>query len=178
MRFPATAPVSFLIFELRFPICDGTGRAPACADESPKLDERGAAPRRPAKSQIEHIYMGSWQTSNALALQASRCGSVTHRLHQPSLRAQRVEAAAAGALASARAIAPSCQAMLRALARQSHFRHPWLNSQSRPRCLQEVKGASPSGTAIFSECRAPVCNSERPAWDREVLAHLLPPWER
>jgi len=27
-----------------------TGRAPACADESPKLDERGAAPRRPAKS--------------------------------------------------------------------------------------------------------------------------------
>src|SRR5438876_10835651 len=28
---------------------------------------------------------GSWQTSNALALQASLCGSVTHRLHHPSL---------------------------------------------------------------------------------------------
>ena len=25
---------------------------------------------------------GSWQTSNALALQASQCGSITHRLHQ------------------------------------------------------------------------------------------------
>ncbi len=27
------------------------------------------------------IFLGSWQTSNALALQASLCGSVTHRLH-------------------------------------------------------------------------------------------------
>src|SRR5437762_747564 len=31
---------------------------------------------------------GSWQTSNALALQASLCGSVTHRLHHPSLGTQ------------------------------------------------------------------------------------------
>src|SRR5437667_1542423 len=32
--------------------------------------------------------LGSWQTSNALALQASLCGSVTHRLHRPSLEEQ------------------------------------------------------------------------------------------
>ena len=32
---------------------------------------------------------GSWQTSNALALQASLCGSVTHRLHQFQLRETR-----------------------------------------------------------------------------------------
>src|SRR5947207_2122782 len=31
-----------------------------------------------------HFNLGSWQTSNALALQASLCGSVTRRLHQPS----------------------------------------------------------------------------------------------
>jgi len=30
------------------------------------------------------LHLGSWQTSNALALQASLCGSVTHRLHPPS----------------------------------------------------------------------------------------------
>ena len=52
-----------------------TSRAPACAAESPKLSLPGAAPGRLA-------ILGSWQTSNALALQASQCGSVTHRLHQ------------------------------------------------------------------------------------------------
>src|SRR6185503_4553866 len=36
-----------------------------------------------------HQFMGSWQTSNALALQASLCGSVTHRLHQFLLRETR-----------------------------------------------------------------------------------------
>src|SRR6185503_3870117 len=47
------------------------------AAESPKLSSLRAARRQPA------IFMlGSWQTSNALALQASLCGSVTHRLHQ------------------------------------------------------------------------------------------------
>ena len=34
-------------------------------------------------------FSGSWQTSNALALQASLCGSVTHRLHQFQLRETR-----------------------------------------------------------------------------------------
>src|SRR6266404_8335493 len=36
-----------------------------------------------------HFHLGSWQTSNALALQASLCGSVTHRLHQFQLRETR-----------------------------------------------------------------------------------------
>src|SRR5206468_548455 len=36
-----------------------------------------------------HFLLGSWQTSNALALQASLCGSVTHRLHQFQLRETR-----------------------------------------------------------------------------------------
>src|SRR2546429_8151057 len=51
--------------------------------ESPKLSSLRAARRQPA------IFMGSWQTSNALALQASLCGSVTHRLHQFQLRETR-----------------------------------------------------------------------------------------
>ena len=54
------------------------GRAPACAAESPKLSLPGAAPGRLANFHS----LGSWQTSNALALQASLCGSVTRRFHQ------------------------------------------------------------------------------------------------
>jgi len=34
------------------------------------------------------IFMGSWQTSNALALQARLCGSVTRRFHQFQLRGE------------------------------------------------------------------------------------------
>src|SRR6266511_2526220 len=52
-------------------------RAPACAAESPKLSLPGAAPGR-----LASFSLGSWQTSNAPALQAGLCGSVTHRLHQ------------------------------------------------------------------------------------------------
>src|SRR5260221_13376872 len=47
VRFPATAP-----FHSRFPSRPSNSRAA----ESPKLSLLGAAPRRPAKSQIEHIY--------------------------------------------------------------------------------------------------------------------------
>ena|SRR6266516_1467166 len=36
-----------------------------------------------------HFHLGSWQTRNALALQASLCGSVAHRLHQFQLRETR-----------------------------------------------------------------------------------------
>jgi len=46
--------------------------------------------------------LGSWQTSNALALQASLCGSVTHRLHQPSPAAMRRAKAAAPQLGERR----------------------------------------------------------------------------
>ena len=52
-------------------------RAPACAAESPKLSMPGAAPGRLAN----YHFWGSWQTSNALALQASSYGGGTHRLH-------------------------------------------------------------------------------------------------
>ena len=54
------------------------------AAESPKLSSLRAARRQPAI-----FILGSWQTSNALALQASLCGSVTHRLHQFQLRETR-----------------------------------------------------------------------------------------
>src|SRR5881394_1468017 len=54
------------------------------AAESPKLSLLRAARRQPAI-----FILGSWQTSNALALQASLCGSVTHRLHQFELRETR-----------------------------------------------------------------------------------------
>ena len=50
-------------------------RAPARAAEPPNLSMPGAAPGRLAN------FMGSWQTSNALALQASSYGGGTHRLH-------------------------------------------------------------------------------------------------
>src|SRR5438034_8864748 len=54
------------------------------AAESPSLSSLRAARRQPAI-----FHLGSWQTSNALALQASLCGSVTHRLHQSQLRETR-----------------------------------------------------------------------------------------
>ena len=49
------------------PIFNSLGRAPARAAEPPNLSMPGAAPGRLANFQ----FMGSWQTSNALALQAS-----------------------------------------------------------------------------------------------------------
>ena len=61
MQLPATAPI---------PQAERQHAA-----ESPKLSLLRAARRQPAN------FQGSWQTSNALALQASLCGSVTHRLH-------------------------------------------------------------------------------------------------
>src|SRR6185295_20032541 len=52
------------------------------AAESPKLSLLRAARRQPAI-----FILGSWQTSNALALQASLYGTVTHRLHHfPNFR--------------------------------------------------------------------------------------------
>jgi hypothetical protein len=57
---------------------NSTSRAPARATESPKLSLPGAAPGRLSNFH----FLGSWQTSNALALQANSCGSVTRRLNQ------------------------------------------------------------------------------------------------
>src|SRR5262245_29947869 len=41
-----------------------------------------------------HFHLGSWQTSNALALQASLCGSVTHRLQPSPATQERAKAVA------------------------------------------------------------------------------------
>ena len=76
VRFPATAPIDFGVkiaecgikdrgAALELPHSAFISRAPACAAESPKLSLPGAAPGRRA------IFTGLWQTSNALALQAS-----------------------------------------------------------------------------------------------------------
>src|SRR5438132_3952551 len=95
VKLPALL-ISRLWFNSRMSSCqvDGPGAIPGSrtnflqaarqhAAESPKLSSLRAARRQPA------IFMGSWQTSNALALQASLCGSVTHRLHQFQLRETR-----------------------------------------------------------------------------------------
>ncbi len=89
--------ISRLWFNSRMSSCqvDGPGATPGSrtnssqaarqhAAESPKLSLLRAARRQPAI-----FILGSWQTSNALALQASLCGSVTHRLHQFQLRETR-----------------------------------------------------------------------------------------
>src|SRR6185295_17703649 len=96
VKLPALL-ISRLWFNSRMSSCqvDGPGATPGSrtnssqaarphAAESPKLSLLRAARRQPA------IFIpGSWQTSNALALQASLCGSVTHRLHQFQLRETR-----------------------------------------------------------------------------------------
>src|ERR1051325_3869650 len=96
VKLPALL-ISRLWFNSRMSSCqvDGPGATPGSrtnslqaarqhAAESPKLSLLRAARRQPA------IFIsGSWQTSNALALQARLCGSVTHRLHQFQLRETR-----------------------------------------------------------------------------------------
>src|SRR5438552_14301364 len=96
VKLPALL-ISRLWFNSRMSSCqvDGPGAIPGSrtnssqaarqhAAESPKLSLLRAARRQPAI-----FHLGSWQTSNALALQASLCGSVTHRLHQFQLRETR-----------------------------------------------------------------------------------------
>src|SRR5438132_6403257 len=86
-------------------------RFPAAA---PILSGCASARGRVSKTQLTpggteaacHFHLGSWQTSNALALQASLCGSVTHRLHQPLLEAQQERGCRAEAKRR-RAIAPA-----------------------------------------------------------------------
>ena len=95
VKLPALL-ISRLWFNSRMSSCqvDGPGATPGSrtnslqaarqhAAESPKLSSLRAARRQSAI-----FILGSWQTSNALALQASLCGSVTHRLHHPSLGTQ------------------------------------------------------------------------------------------
>ena len=70
VQFPATAP----IFEFN------KSRTSLCGRVS-KTQLAWGSTRAACHFSIS---MGSWQTRNALALQASSCGSVTRRLHQPS----------------------------------------------------------------------------------------------
>src|SRR5436190_7381626 len=76
VRFPAAAPI---LHRLRF------STRPNLQDSN---SGRGPAPPG-GKEAACHFLLGSWQTSNALALQASLYGSVTHRLHQFQLRETR-----------------------------------------------------------------------------------------
>ncbi len=91
VKLPALL-ISRLWFNSRMSSCqvDGPGATPGSrtnflqaarqhAAGSPKPSLLRAARRQPAI-----FWLGSWQTSNASALQADSCGSVTHRLHQPS----------------------------------------------------------------------------------------------
>src|SRR6266567_873444 len=69
VRFPAAAPI---LHRLRF-----------STRPSLQNSNSGRAPAPPGGTEAAcHFHLGSWQTSNALALQASLYGSVTHRLHQ------------------------------------------------------------------------------------------------
>ena len=73
MRFPATAPISNTpCASLRSRV----SKTQLCSGQ-----HRDGVP----------IFLGSWQTSNALALQASLCGSVTHRFHHFRLRGTRLK---------------------------------------------------------------------------------------
>ncbi len=132
---PATAQV-----RVRFPATAPTRRAPASAAGPPKPSGLGAAPRRRAaffgfefgilsfesdatacpptrnsKLRTQIRFLGSWQTSNAPALHAGRCRSVTYRLHHPSLETVRRFQAQDGALRSALAKEgrPICGSKLR-----------------------------------------------------------------
>ena len=78
--------------------CQGA-RPGAIPGNRTTLDTPGASLRsRVSKTQLARgstetacqLFLGSWQTSNALALQASLCGSVTHRFHHFQLRGTRL----------------------------------------------------------------------------------------
>src|SRR5690349_1263016 len=71
VRFPAAAPI---LHRLRV-------STPPSLQNSAHSGQHGGS--------LPFSFLGSWQTSNALALQASLCGSVTHRLHQFRLRETR-----------------------------------------------------------------------------------------
>ena len=156
MRFPAAAPI-FL------------QAARQHAAESPKLSLLRAARRQPAI-----FILGSWQTSNALALQASLCGSVTHRLHQFQLRETRPmhrekphKLLQVGVTPTPATIFPGkrsgCPTVNRVsenkvgsdeLERYQRFPPFGLVAQlaERPVVCGRVEGATPFGSAIFSEC--------------------------
>ena len=83
------------IYDLRLVIADfQTGRAPARGRVSKTQLVWGSTTAvcqiENRKSQIKNFW-GSWQTRNALALQASLCGRDTHRLHHFKLRGTRLK---------------------------------------------------------------------------------------
>src|SRR5688572_17065248 len=81
--------ISRLWFNSRMSSCqvDGPGATPDSRTNSLQAVRQHAArvsKTQPTQGSTEaacHFHLGSWQTSNALALQANLCGSVTHRLH-------------------------------------------------------------------------------------------------
>ena len=87
-------------------------------------------------------FSGSWQTSNALALQASLCGSVTHRLHQPSLEGCRAIAQRRRAIA----LAAICVCMSYASASQfgAVIQQPDCKSGVMKQCWKRRTGALPA----------------------------------
>ena len=121
------------------------------AAESPKLSSFRAARRQPAI-----FTLGSWQTSNALALQASLCGSVIHRLHQFQLRETRPKHRDEPHKLIQVGVTPTPA---------SHFR---IRSSIRgaTRCLREECGCKSHRERQFH--RSVAQSLERPAWDREA----------
>ena len=57
----------------------------------PSLQNSAHSGRHGGSLPFSSLIVGPWQTSNALALQASLCGSVTHRLHHFKCRSQNAE---------------------------------------------------------------------------------------
>ncbi len=151
MRFPATAPVSFLIFELRFPICDGTGRAPACAAESPKLSLPGAA-----QGDLP-IYRGVVADKQCTCFASKpmweRYPPTPPAFAQSAARARLPRRS----MAKAGDNPPSIEAMLRASARQANFNRGKNEIQASLISSASV-GATPTPATNFKEViRLPDC---------------------
>ena len=136
-------------------------RAPACAAESPKLRLLGVAPRRRAN------YPGSWQTSNAPALQAGPSGSVTRRpphFHrgENEIQASLISSVSVGATPTPATISGKCsdhpavtraslnlsEATAGALPALPTISGPVAQSAEQPVVCGKAEGASPFGSAI------------------------------
>ena len=154
MQFPAAAPVSSL-----------TSRAPAVRRSLQNSACWGQHP--------DGLPTGSWQTSNAPALQAGRCGSVTRRLHQfhcgeNQIQASLINSASVGATptpaTNVREVfrLPHCKCGVAkrvgsndwSVTSTSHHAGPVAQPAERPVVCGRVEGATPFGSANLPRASA------------------------
>ena len=89
--------------------CDS--RQPHQSQDKPGTSVRLESPKPAGRGSTRTAcHLGSWQTSNAPALQAGPCGSVTRRLHQPSPAASLRAPSSAGQPGTSIALGEGCRA--------------------------------------------------------------------